>query len=203
MKQPELDRLLQRGRVPERPDAYWNDFPSLVVRRLQADGVQTEERRPWRLGAAIAVAAACGLVIGFALWHRALPLEVTDASMRDGRVLREFLVQYPGRLQAIVQDGRGVHAQLSAASAVPTSDPIWVEIREGNALRVIATFSGQMVRCGGKDVMVLTDGAGQVMLVGDGFFWSHQVSSGLADGVHIRAEQIPNARALSKPSLPL
>jgi hypothetical protein len=203
MKPPELDRLLQRGQVPERPEAYWDDFPTLVIRRLQGDGVPAQERRTWRLGAALAVAAACGLVVGFALWHRSRPMEVTDAGMRDGRVLREFLAQYPGRLQAIVRDGTGVHAQLSAAAAVSTSDPIWIEIREGNALRVIATFSGQMVQCGGKNVMVLSDGAGQVMLVGDGFFWSSQISAGVAGDVRILARQIPNAQPSPRPTMPL
>ena len=73
----------------------------------------------------------------------------------------------------------------------------------GKALRVIATFSGQMVQCGGKNVMVLSDGAGQVMLVGDGFFWSSQISAGVAGDVRILAEQIPDAQPSPRPTLPL
>jgi hypothetical protein len=203
VKPPSLESMVQGARVPERTDDYWNDFPGLVVRRIQAGEMPSDGRRPWRLAAGLATAVACGLVLGFALWHRAPPSGGADVNLRDGRVLREFLARYPGRLRAVIQDGGGLHAQFSDAVAVSTSDPIWLEIREGRELRVIATFSGQVVQCGGKNVMVLSDGGGHVMLVGEGFFWSREVSAGVAGNVRIRAEQIPKAQAPTRAPTPL
>jgi hypothetical protein len=200
MKQPDLIRLLRDAHVPDRPDGYWDLFPGRVIGRLQTEGEPPAGYRPWRLGAALA-AAACGLALGFVLWHRAPP--PSDASLRDGRVLRELLTRYPGRLQAVIQDQGGLHTQLSNHADVSPSDPIWLEILDGKGHQTIVTFSGQRIRCGDTDVIVLSDGGGQIILVGDAFFWSRQVSAGGAEKVRIRAEQFPKAQAHPKPPVPL
>jgi hypothetical protein len=193
-----LDRILKEGRVPGRADEYWKAFPGLVRQRLR---VSTEGApRRWRLGLALAAATACGLLLGFVLWHRHLPAGFAYDSFKDGRILRELQARYPGRLQAIVQDGSGLHTQLSDVADVSASDPILLEIRDGKDHRVIVTFSGQLVRCGSRNVMVLSDISGQVMLVGDGFFWSHQASTGLEDIVRVRAEKIASSRPPSSPT---
>jgi hypothetical protein len=198
MSPDELDRILREGRVPGRPDEYWEAFPGLVRQRLPVK-METAHRR-WRLGFALAAATACGLLLGFVLWHRHPPPGYAYDSFKDGRILRELQAQYPGRLQAIVQDGSGLHAQLSDSADVSASDPILLEIRDGKDHRVIVTFSGQLVRCGSRNVMVLSDISGQVMLVGDGFFWSHQASTGLEGFVQVRAEKIASARSSSSPT---
>jgi hypothetical protein len=198
MSPDELDRILREGRVPGRPDEYWEAFPGLVRRRLSIR-METAPRR-WRLGIALAAATACGLLLGFVLWHRHLPRGYIYDSFKDGRILRELQAQYPGRLQAIVQDGSGLHAQLSDSADVSASDPILLEIRDGKDQRVIVTFSGQLVRCGSRNVMVLSDISGQVMLVGDGFFWSHQASTGLEGILQVRAEKIASSRSSSSPT---
>jgi hypothetical protein len=202
MNEPDVDTLLRGARLPQRPDEYWDEFPSRVIRRLQAEKRGATRPRPWRLGVSLAAAAACGLVVGFVIWHRRpAPGGIQDA-LRDGRVLRELQAQYPGRLRAIIQDEKGMHTQLSDLADVAASDPVWLEIRDGSDDRVVVTFSGQLVRFGSRDVMVLSDLGGQVMLVGDGFFWSHQVSTGLARTLQIRAEQIPSAQNQRKPAPP-
>jgi hypothetical protein len=188
MNPEDLDPILRAARIPERPDAYWQRFPDRVIGRLgHAD------RRPplpfGRLFALIAGAAVCGLVLGFVLWHRD-GRAVDEASLRDGRALRELVARYANHLQAVELDGNGFHTQLSAFADVAPSDPIWLEIREGADRRVIVTFSGQRIRCGGRDVVVLCDVGGQVLLVGDGFFWSQHASAGAAGKFQIRAEQI-------------
>jgi hypothetical protein len=203
MRQPDIARLVQGARIPGRPDEYWGAFPGRIIGRLKAEAKAPPLRRPWRVGGVAALAAACGLLLGFALWHRSFPPDDMEASLRDGRALRKFMAQFPGRLRAIVQDGSGLHTQLSDASGLSTSEPVWLEILDGSGRRVIVTFSGQLVRCGDRNVMVLSDVGGQVMLVGDGFFWSRQASAGLAEGVRIRAERIPRAQRPPKTPFPL
>jgi len=202
MKRVDLNRLLQGARMPDWPDDYWDRFPERVVRRLQTERHFVAEKQPWRL-AALAAAAACGLILGFILWHRTPSSGDASLTLRDGPVLRGILQQYPGRLHAIIQDGSGLHTLLSKEADVSPSDPILLEIKNGDARSVIVTFSGQRIRCGSTDVMVLSDLEGHVILIGDGFFWSRQISTGSAERVTIRAEQIPNNRMNAKPSLPL
>jgi hypothetical protein len=188
MSPDSLDPLLRKAKVPAQTDDYWNRFPDRVVTRLRH--AETPAAIPYgRLCVLLFGAAAFGLIIGFALWHRGAGAR-DEAGLRDGRVLRELAAQYSNRLQAVVLDGSGLHAQLSAAADVSPSDPIWLEIRDGRDRRVIVTFSGQRIRCGDRNVIVLSDVGGQVMLVGDGFFWSQQVSAGAADKFQIRAEQL-------------
>ena len=202
MKQIDLRQLGRDAKLPDRSEGYWERFPGRVIKRLQTEGTPAAHHQPWRLGA-IALAAACGLIVGFVLWHRASPSGDAFVTLRDGPVLRELLRRYPGRLHAIVQDASGLHTKLSKDADVSASDPIWLEIRDGDAHRVIVTFSGQQIRCGGTDVIVLSDAEGRIILVGEGFFWSPQISAGLAEKVQIRAEQMPKRPADSKPSFPL
>jgi hypothetical protein len=199
MNQFDLDRLLQEGRVPDRSDDYWNGFPDSVIRRLRMERISPAPHEFWRLATGSAIAAVCGLALGFSIWHRTAASSDRYKPLWDGRVVQELMAQYSGRLQAIIQDENGLHTQLSEASDVSESDPIWLEIRDGADHRVIVTFSGQRIRCGGKNVIVLSDVGGQIMLVGDGFFWSPQVAAGLADKVQIRAEQFTGKRTASKP----
>jgi hypothetical protein len=201
MNKDDLDQLLRESTMPERPGDYWRGFPGRVIGSLRKGAAipGRGQSHGWLIGVALS-AAACGLLLGFALWHSRLPSRDAYGSLRDGRVLREFLAQYPGRLQAIVQDESGLHAQLSDLADVSMSNPVLLEIRDGRDHRVIVTFSGQLVRCGDRNVMVLSDGGGQVMLVGPGFFWSGKIATGLAEKVQITAEQIPIAKARSTPS---
>jgi hypothetical protein len=205
MNKDELDRILREAREPGCPDEYWSGFPGRVVRSLKSgrQAPAPARRSPWRLVAAMATAAACGLVLGFALWHRHFPREDGYGALRDGSVLRDLQAQYPGRLQAIIQDGSGLHTQLSDVADVSMSNPVLLEIRDGTDHRVVVTFSGQLVRCGGKNVMVLSDAGGQVMLVGEGFFWSRQASTGLSGALRIQAERMPAERGHPRPSPPL
>jgi hypothetical protein len=198
MSPDELDRILKEGRVPGRSDDYWKAFPGLVRQRLSVP--EEGAHRRWRPIVALAAATACGLLLGFVLWHGHRPSGYAYDSFKDGTILRRLQAQYPGRLQAIVQDGSGLHTQLSDVADVSASDPILLEIRDGKDHRVIVTFSGQLVRCGSRSFMVLSDISGQVMLVGDGFFWSHQASTGLDDIVQVRAEKIARARSPSIPT---
>jgi hypothetical protein len=202
MNKGSIDRIFRDAGVPDCPDDYWDRFPDRVIESLKTTRQAPVRARPlpWQLGGALIAATACGLVLGFVFWHRHLPREDNYGALRDGRVLRELQTQYPGRLQAIIQDGSGLHTQLSDAADVSTSNPIYLEIRDGTDHRVVVTFSGQLVRCGGKNVMVLSDAGGEVILVGEGFFWSRQTSAGLSKALQIQAEPMPADRGRSRPS---
>lgn len=200
MNESDLRRLLRGAPAPDLPDAYWDAFPGRVAGRLR-DGAGAPVRPPVRLGAWLALAGACGLALGFALWHRPPPSPADP--LRDGRVLREWLARYPGRVRSLVMDASGLHPQLSEAPDIPSEDPIWLEIGDSANPRDIVTFSGQLVRCGDRDVMVLSDVGGQVMLIGDGFFWSRQASAGTAERLRIRAQRIPASQAPTRPPSPL
>ena len=203
MNDDELDRLLRSSKVPELSDEYWRRLPNQVIQRLSENSEKPNRFKSWRLNLALAAAAACGLVLILALWHRNSQLSDAYNTLRDGRVLREMQAQYPGRLKAIIQDWTGLHTELSDIADVPTSDPICLEIRDGKDYRVIVTFSGQQIQCGGRNVIVVSDLGGRIMLIGDEFFWSRQVSAGLAEMVKIRGEHIPIIRVPSKSSSPL
>jgi hypothetical protein len=195
MNSDELDRMLGKAEVPKRSDTFWSTLPGRVVRRIETEATLAPRRWVWQLGTASAIAACCGLAIGFVLWHRNVR-ELDDyAAMRDGRTLRALQDRYPGRLQAIVRDASGLHTLLSDDAAPATSDPVWLDIQDGGDRRVVVTFSGQLVRCQGKDVMVLSDAAGHVILVGEGFLWSRQATAGLGSALRIQAEEI----AISRP----
>jgi hypothetical protein len=203
MNDDDLDRLLQGARAPDLPDDYWGRLPDRILRRLSETREDQFRSRFWRLNIALAAAAACGLALSAVLWHRNAQLRDAYAALRDGRVLRELEARYPGRLKAIIQDGSGLHTQLSDVADVSASDPIWLEIRDGKDDRVIVTFSGQQIRCGGRNVIVVSGLDGQIMLIGDEFFWSRQASAGLAERLKIRGEHVPRLRAPAKPASPL
>jgi len=194
MNDDDLDEMLREAAVPERPQADWDRFPGQVVLRLSSGETRSLRRRFWPLAAAGLATACAGLLLGFALWHRNGFGGPDGTELRDGRMLQALEAEFPGRLQAIIMDARGVRPQLSASSDVSESDPIWLEIREGKERRVVVTFSGQVIRCGGRDVVVLADHDGQVMLLGPGFLWSPQASAGEAEGVEIKAEQLTDRR---------
>ena len=202
MKKPDLNELLKGARLPDWPDDYWDRFPETVVRRLRKESYAVAEKQSWHM-AAIAAAATCGLILGFILWHRAPLSGDRSSTLTDGPLLRRILQQYPGRLRAIIQDGSGLHTLLSKEADVSPSDPILLDIKNGDASCIIVTFSGQRIRYGGTDVMVLSDLEGHVILIGDGFFWSREISTGSAAKISIRATQIPKSRLNVKPSLPL
>jgi len=198
MNRDELDHLLRSLRVPEATEEFREALPGSVFSAITR-GEGAHKTRRLTLG--FAAAAACGLLIGFLLWHRPLSYERQAAAMEDGRTLHDLLTRYPGRLQAIIQDATGLHTQVSDRGEVSTSNPVWLEIKDGSDQQVVVTFSGQRIRCEGHDVVVLTDTSGDVMLVGDGFFWSRGATVGVAGTVQIRAGKISQTRDHSPVSL--
>jgi hypothetical protein len=202
MTPEDLKSLARSSLDPERPDAHWADFPARVVAGLRAGARPAARSRHLELAIALAASAACGLIVGFALWHGRTAGAGSYESLRDGRMLRAQLTLYAGRLEAIVRDRNGLRTQLAAAPSVATGDPVCVEIRDGDERQVVVTFSGQPIKLADRAVMVLSDG-GQVILVGRDFLWTPSGAAGAASRLQIRAALIPPEPASTpKPNTP-
>jgi hypothetical protein len=204
MKRDDLDRLLRQSHVPELPDAYWDAFPGRVVRSLQTDAKRRDEPRHTRFViTTLAAAAGAFAILSLSLWISRPQPSLSGESLKDGRILGVMLAKFPGRLRAVTRDNKGLHTLLSSTTDVATSDPVWLEIREGGSDRVIATFSGQTISTERGNAIVLTDRSGHVMLIGDAFFWSQEVSAGLPGDIRLQAAQIPESNTITRPPPPL
>jgi hypothetical protein len=204
MNKDVLSGVLARCRVPERPDDYWDAFPARVIRSLRAGATPgTEPRRSGLLIGILAAAAGALAMFSLSLLTRQPTPAPPSEVLRDGRLLGAMLVKFPGRLRAVTRDRAGIHSIVSSTADVATSDPVWLEIHEVGGDRVIATFSGQKISTESGDAIVLVDRSGHVMLVGDAFFWSQDVSAGLPGDVRLRASQIPAPDAANRTLSPL
>jgi hypothetical protein len=204
MNRDALDRLLAQSRVSEHPDAYWDAFPGRVTRSLQSDSSgRYEPRRPRFVIATLAAVAGAFAILSLSLWISRPQPALSGESLKDGRLLGAMLAKFPRRLRAITRDNEGLHTLVSGTADVATSDPIWLEIREGASDRVIATFSGQTISTERGDAIVLTDRNGHVMLIGDAFFWSQEVSAGLPGSFRLQAVPIPGPKPITRTPAPL
>ena len=190
MTPEELKSLAQASAEPARPDSHWEEFPGRIVTKLRAGVRPTAAPGHLKLAIALAAAATCGLMAGFALWHSNAAKAGTFESLRDGQMLRAQLTLYAGRLEAIVHDRSGLRTQLAKDPSVATADPVCVEIRDGDERQVVVTFSGQTIQIADRTVMVLSDG-GQVILTGRDFLWTPSSAAGGARRLQIRAALVP------------
>jgi hypothetical protein len=190
MTPEELKSLAQDSAEPARPDSHWEAFPGRVVAGLRAGARPAVAPRHLKLAIALAAAATCGLMAGFALWLSNAAKAGTFESLRDGQMLRAQLTLYAGRLEAIVHDRSGLRTRLAKDPSVATTDPVCVEIRDGDERQVVVTFSGQTIQLADRTVMVLSDG-GQVILTGRDFLWTPSSAAGAARRLQIRAALVP------------
>jgi hypothetical protein len=173
----DLDRVLKSAKAPERPPEFWDQFPRRVSarikgqegRRVRSEKVSLGKR--WLLFA-LSGAAAC-VLIGFfgSHWQGRTDLA---GSLQNQKLVSEVLTMFPNQVQAIIQDEHGMKLSLADVPNVPSSVPLWIQVCDGNRCWSIVTFSGQTVQVAGKNVEVLSEGSGGVMLVGDQFFWSSE-----------------------------
>jgi hypothetical protein len=176
MKDSELNRLLKATKVPARPPEFWVQFPRRVTARLHwkpaATSAAAAPRFP-RLGWALGL-AACVLItffIGYRHGHTKATAE--NGFLQNEKVIKEMLATFPNRVRGIVQDERGLNVVLSDKDDVPVSTPLWVQICDGKNCSAMVTFSGQEIRLGQRNVTVLSDASGKIILAGDNFLWSN------------------------------
>ena len=199
MNPDELKKTLQAAKVPERSGEYWNDFPQQVVRQLgrQTAVCPPAPRRNW-WGWAVAGATACVLA-GFMLGHwRGRTETETVASrniLQDAKLIREMMATFPNRVRALVQDEQGLRVELSETDDVPLSPPLWVKICDGEHCVSLVTFSGQELQVGGQKVTILSDAQGGVIVVGDRFLWSSDLTQNAGKPMRIEAKELSSAGA--------
>ena len=93
--------------------------------------------------------------------------------LQNEKVIKEMLATFPNRVRGIVQDEHGLNVVLSDKDDVPVSTPLWVQICDGKNCSAMVTFSGQEIRLGQRNVTVLSDATGKIILAGDNFLWSN------------------------------
>jgi hypothetical protein len=105
----DLEARLKNVPLPQRPDEYWEDFPSRVRRQLNrtAPGLEAHENRlsqfSWKMG----MGFAC-LIIGLFVLNQPLKA-ATCAIVKNERIIRQQLTQLPCHLRVLMADEHGLH----------------------------------------------------------------------------------------------
>jgi hypothetical protein len=177
MNDSELNRILKTAKVPEPPEEFRAQFPRRVMAHLQWKTAATPSRTThWfpRLAWTLAGVAAC-LLVGFLAghWRGHTDAMAENGFLQNEKVIKEMLAMFPHRVRAVVQDEHGLNLVLSDKDNVPMSAPLWVKVCDGKRCATMVTFSGQEVRLGQRDITVLADARGKIILAGDNFVWSN------------------------------
>jgi hypothetical protein len=177
MNNSELDKILKAAKAPSRSAEFWNQFPRRVTSRLHWKSGAKQERATsrfprfaWTL-AALAVCLSLGLFIGNLHSHREVVAE--NGLLQDEKVINEMLAMFPNRVRALVQDEHGLNVVLSDKENTPVSTPLWIKVCDGKKCAAMVTFSGQDIRIGGRDITVLADAKGKIILASEDFLWSN------------------------------
>lgn len=195
MNNSEFDAILKRARTPERSEEFLENFPRQVVRQLnrnQAQPVPAERRcfprLAWGLATAICIAVA------FAIGHWRGQVETRAASpvdiLQNAKLIHETLAMFPNRVRAIVCDNSGFNLALSESNDVPDSTPIYIRVCNGSQCSSFVTFSGQEIQLAGREVTVLADGHGGIILEGDRFVWSSSEKNYAEKNLKIEAKNL-------------
>ena len=177
MKQPELDAILKKARLPEIPGESLAMFPRRIVARLKRSEPPALAARNFLPRLVWAFSLAACVVIAFAIGHWSGRTETKvvpeNDSLASVKLIRETLALFPNRVRAIVQDGHGLNLVLSDTDDVPASSPLYVRICDGKHCASFVTFSGQEIQAAGQIITVLADARGDIILTGDQFVWSN------------------------------
>ena len=180
MKNSELDQILKSAPVPDRPGAYWDQFPRRVMAktdrlRTRADAETNHPRiEPFWLRSRFQFATAglglaiIGLLLGFVLgFWQGRNLSITGPQLAAARkYFQEIETLFPGQVQAIVFDQQGPHLVLAEHSNVPASSPLYLRVCGPKGCQSYVTFSGQQIRINGETCEVLLDHQDNVLLIG-------------------------------------
>ena len=175
MNDSDLNRILKAAKVPGRTEEFWARFPRRVTTRLHwKPAMRGSSPRLSRVAWALSAITAC-LVIGFVAghWRGHEEAVAENGLLQNAKVIQETFAMFPNRVKAIVQDQHGINLVLSDKEDVPHSAPLWIKICDGKNCAAMVTFSGQEIKLGGKELTVLTDVHGKIILAGDNFLWSN------------------------------
>ena len=209
MRDSELNQILKSTPVPERPQKYWEEFPSRVVEEIRArDRTEMCKAGPDRLPArrwwtpafgfklAFAAGAACLLVLaGYIVGvQNGSSSSKPDPQLAEvQKCFREIEGLFPNQLRAIVFDDRGPELVLADGPTVPTSTPLYLKITGPKGSRRYITFSGQQIQINGDTCDVLVDRSGNVLVVGRELAWSSSEPASKAGRYQIEARPLRGA----------
>ena len=109
MNDSDLNAKLKSVHVPERPDDYWENFPSQVRWQLRRAAPQAEIRERWlpRLAWKAGVGFAC-LLAGLLVLSQ--PLKAASSALfQKEQFVRQQLAALPGHLRVLMADEHGLH----------------------------------------------------------------------------------------------
>ncbi|MCL4180849.1 MAG: hypothetical protein KJ072_24265 [Verrucomicrobia bacterium] len=193
MNNHELDTLLRNSRPPDWPQAYWETFPSQVVRGVRESEPRTGRVRAPRRGASArlmvsGLAVAACLVLALWLGHRS-PREGLDPQLvtASARLLSELTGLFPNTFRAVISEGNQSRILLSEGESARGTEPVLVRLCHNGECLTIVTFSGERIEVGPLRFEVLAGGKGEVLLVGEDFVWSGTDSAQLLQGQRVEA----------------
>jgi hypothetical protein len=181
MNNHELDRLLKSASAPERPEAYWRDFPKRVTAKLHWRPSASQEiahpRARFMAVAAwgFALCAACiaiAFIVRIRSTHSMEAVESNRKLAEARKCYRELEALFPNQLRAIVFDEQGPRMVLADKPVVPDSTPFYLNVCGPAGCKGFVTFSGQEIQFDGERCEVLANAQGQLMLVGSRHVWS-------------------------------
>lgn len=200
MNNSELNAILKKAKVPERPNDFWELFPRQVTARLNRERVRSDGRAeggaerggtlPFLIRWGIAAMLCASIAVVALLHHGAKDSPDVLASVK---VIDETLAMFPHRVRAIVQDEHGLKLILSEQSDVPTSAPLYVRICDGKHCSSLVTFSGQEVQFAGQKLTVLADPHGGIILEGNKLLWSSTQPIYAGNHLKIEAKNLSSA----------
>lgn len=180
MNDPQLDRLLRSVRPPARTAGYWESFPETVQRRLRRGRGAAESSAksgwpPWALLpwlATVGAAIALGLLL---LWPRSKPVETAEFTPSELQTYREIWRQistlFPHQVRAVILGPDGPRVLLADQPNLPVSPPVVLRRCAANGCDTALTFSGQSLRFAGRELEVLTDSRGGVIVAAEDAIW--------------------------------
>ena len=181
MNNEQLDRLLRSTRPPTRSASYWGSFPEMVQRRLaresRSQAIDASPRRshvwrslPWLAVGAAAIALGVGL-----LWRPTRPIPPTEFTASElqsyGEIWRQVTALFPHQVSAVILGPDGPQVVLSDQPNLPVSPPVVLRRCAADGCRVALTFSGQSVHLGNRQLEVLTDSRGGVIVTDEEAVW--------------------------------
>ncbi|HUA38302.1 MAG TPA: hypothetical protein VMA35_07865 [Candidatus Sulfopaludibacter sp.] len=194
MNNSELDDILRKARVSEPPGELWDLFPRRIISRLNQPAAPVVRAGPgWSPRLAWGLAAAICVLAAFAIGHWRGRMETKAAEndvLQSAKLIRETLATFPHQVRAIVGDKNGLHLILSDHNDVPDSTPIYIRVCDGKQCASFVTFSGQEIAMAGREVTVLSDARGGVILTGNRFLWSSDERVAVDNGWKIEARNL-------------
>jgi len=178
MNDSELEKKLKAVRGPALTADYQEAFTRRVLSNLRSAPPTAMplrcSRRP-RLAWGIA-------------WH--LRKAADPDVLADAKLIQETLAMFPHRVRAIVRDERGIELVLSDGEDVPASPPIYVRICDGEKCASVVTFSGQEIQIAGRELTVLAEAGGGIILEGNQLAWSSSGGGASNRGLKIQAKLV-------------